>query len=474
MIILSDTTDTIKAVLTAAKTANDMFCVVSYRDIDASTYTPGRTVSTTNGLTATTLQAAPTSSHRLVVDLISIFNADTATKTLTITFDVSGTGFVVWYGSLRSGESVRYQDGCGWEKSDAAGNFTQPTSTPAYAPTIVDVQIFTTPGAGTWTKPTLFTPTFICAVLVGAGGGGGGGASLAYNSAVARFGGAGGGGGAYARRLMLSSDLGTSEAVSVGTGGTAGTAGDSGGDGGSGGVGGDSSFGTVPIAVAYGGGGGMGGDNSATIGGGGGGGGTGAAGVTGTTAAGAGGAPGASTLVACGGTGGKGDIDDVLSGYAEYGGGGGGGHDASPAGGVGPGGSSIYGGGGGGCGGSGNADPTAVDPSPGGASGTVGLKQWLPATNFPYEITMKYPGGAPGKSCNPPTIGIAGAAGNSKYSGAGGGGGGSVMNENVAGATGGAGGACGGGGGGGGSGCNTQTGGTGGVGGRGEVRVYSW
>src|SRR5574343_468794 len=84
-----------------------------------------------------------------------------------------------------------------------------------------DVQIFTTTGAGTWTKPSW--AKFVKVVCIGAGGGGGGGGSAA--AAAIKMGGAGGGGGARSEAIFSASDLGTTEAISVGTGGTAGTGG---------------------------------------------------------------------------------------------------------------------------------------------------------------------------------------------------------------------------------------------------------
>lgn len=90
----------------------------------------------------------------------------------------------------------------------------------------VDVQVFTTPGSNTWTKPTSFTPKCTIVKVWGAGGGGGGGASLA--TAVVAKGGAGGGGGAFLRESYVSTDLASTVTVTVGTGGTAGASGSAG------------------------------------------------------------------------------------------------------------------------------------------------------------------------------------------------------------------------------------------------------
>jgi hypothetical protein len=49
---------------------------------------------------------------------------------------------------------------------NSSGNVIKSSALPS-----TDVQIFTTEGSGTWTKPTWFTPRFVQVVLVGGGGG---------------------------------------------------------------------------------------------------------------------------------------------------------------------------------------------------------------------------------------------------------------------------------------------------------------
>lgn len=124
------------------------------------------------------------------------------------------------------------------------------------APSQVDTQTFTTPGADTWTKPTSFTPKRVWVRMWGAGGaGGGGGAAL---NGTKRYGGGAAGGGAYNEAMFSASDLGVTEAVTVGTGGTGGSGG-SAGTGGNGTAGSGSSFGNPVRLYAGGGGGGPGG-----------------------------------------------------------------------------------------------------------------------------------------------------------------------------------------------------------------------
>jgi len=121
---------------------------------------------------------------------------------------------------------------------------------------VFNQQVFTSTGAGTWTKPA--TGTIVLVELWGAGGSGG--------KRSSGGGGGGGGGGAYKAIWIPITKLGTTEAVSVGAGGAAQTSADTGGS-----VGGNTTFGASgTLITAYGGGAGAG-NNDAGNGGGGGG-----------------------------------------------------------------------------------------------------------------------------------------------------------------------------------------------------------
>lgn len=176
----------------------------------------------------------------------------------------------------------------------------------------------------TWTKPAGLK--FVRIQLWGGGGGG-------NNSPDTNGSGGGGGGGAYNERIMLASELGSTETVTVAAGGAVGAAG------------GDTSFGSH--LIAYGGGTG-GSDIDSAQGGGGGGGGLWGKGGNGA-GNGANGAAGAGPTGFAGGAGGGnsaywggggGNIIDS-GGRSEWGGGGGAGSNA------GNGGASKYGGAGG-------------------------------------------------------------------------------------------------------------------------------
>ena len=123
MIILSVTTDKIQAVLNAAKTTNDMQVMVSYRETTTTTYTPGRQVSVTNGTSAVDILGSPAASTFRTVDFISVYNADTTIKTLTIRFNHAGGDTILWIGTLAAGERVEYTDKGGWNSYTVNGLF---------------------------------------------------------------------------------------------------------------------------------------------------------------------------------------------------------------------------------------------------------------------------------------------------------------------------------------------------------------
>lgn len=196
-----------------------------------------------------------------------------------------------------------------------------------------DIQVFSTPGSTTWTKPS--GAKRIKVYAVGGGGGGGGGGTA--NPAAARSGGASGGGGCYLEVETDAANFGGTETVVVAAGGAGGASGLAGS------VGGNSSFSST--LVAFGGGQGVQGTNGSSRGGGGGGAaGAGASGTTGTGGAmggalsGSGATTPADNTNPIGGAGGSGSpatngggADGSRAWGGGQGGGGGGGTSATPA-----------------------------------------------------------------------------------------------------------------------------------------------
>jgi hypothetical protein len=114
MIILQDT-DTLQIVLGAAKIANDMDIAVSYRDITATTFSHGRLLTNSNGLTDVNILTIPPSGHQYIIDTISIYNKDTVIQNVTIKYDVSGAEKIIYKGDIGVGGMLYYNnDATGW------------------------------------------------------------------------------------------------------------------------------------------------------------------------------------------------------------------------------------------------------------------------------------------------------------------------------------------------------------------------
>lgn len=261
------------------------------------------------------------------------------------------------------------------------------------SPTPIRASVTTTYNSSdTWTKPANLDY-----IIVELWGGGGGGASAGSSGDPS-----GGGGGGYNTKLLLESQLGATETITIGAGGAGGApVGNNGSDGGT------TSFGSH--LSAYGGGGGSAGGSGEA--GGGGGGGTTSTGGTGSTTNGGngggltGGTGGTATALPQGssfdGAGGGGPNTSFSRGGNSYYGGAGGGGTASDIGGVG--GNSVYGGGGGGGGGN---NPAAGGTSVYGGNGGAG-------TNNATGVAGTAPAGGGGGGENG-SGGGAGAAGRCK------------------------------------------------------------
>jgi len=263
----------------------------------------------------------------------------------------------------------------------------------------IDVQIFTTTGKNTWTKPV--GAKWVEVTMMSAGGGGGSGRKGA--SLSNRYGGSGGGGGAFCIGKFPASVLSSTETVIVGAGGGGGssqttnsTNGNSGGDGGL------SSFGSMLSVI--GGYGGAGGTNN----------------TTGTTTGGngsfmeSGGEGGGSSLTgnADSGFNAGGAVYDGYLSFSAGGGGGGGGIDSS---------NNVRGGGDGGYGAT-ITDQTGFSGGAGGSGSTGG-------NGSAATENSSLGGGGGGGGGARHAGGNAYAGGNGGLYGGGGGGGGGATND---------------------------------------------
>lgn len=121
MIVLSATTRKIQVVLGGVVATNQAQCYAAWRDITTTTYVPGDAVVLTNNTTDVDLVAAPASSTQRVIDRISVFNNDSATITVRVKLDVSGTDTILARAVLAVNELLEFSEGSGWRVLTADG-----------------------------------------------------------------------------------------------------------------------------------------------------------------------------------------------------------------------------------------------------------------------------------------------------------------------------------------------------------------
>ena len=119
MIVLSETTDNLQVVLGANVSTNQLQCLVSWRDRTSTTFVAGRSVANTNNTTDVTIAGSPSASTQRIIDLISIYNNDTAIATVTIKLDANGTEYIFYKGLLQAGETLTYTDNGGFVKPNS-------------------------------------------------------------------------------------------------------------------------------------------------------------------------------------------------------------------------------------------------------------------------------------------------------------------------------------------------------------------
>jgi hypothetical protein len=121
MLVLQDANDTLEVVLAGAITTAQLPCVVTWRDITASAYVPGRSNANTNSTTPVTLVAAPAASAYRVIDHVSVYNADTVNATVTVRIDDNATEYILNRVTIGPAERLEYQEGTGWSVYNSAG-----------------------------------------------------------------------------------------------------------------------------------------------------------------------------------------------------------------------------------------------------------------------------------------------------------------------------------------------------------------
>lgn len=120
MIRLDTTSRKLTAVLDGG--TNGVHYAVTYNDRTATAFGPGATaVALSNGTTPVDILAAPSGSTVREVDGVTARNTSGAARTVTIKYDVSGTGYEVAKATLAAGGALQYTHGEGWRAFDADG-----------------------------------------------------------------------------------------------------------------------------------------------------------------------------------------------------------------------------------------------------------------------------------------------------------------------------------------------------------------
>ena len=122
MIILTQTTDKIQVQLSGNITASQLHCYSAYRDTTTTSITPGRNVTLTNNTTAVDLVGSPSASAQRSVEYMSVYNADTASATVSFYFNDNGTLYEIGVSTVLPGQKVEYQSGLGFKVLDQFGS----------------------------------------------------------------------------------------------------------------------------------------------------------------------------------------------------------------------------------------------------------------------------------------------------------------------------------------------------------------
>jgi hypothetical protein len=114
---LTTTNDKLQIVLGGSVTTNQLQCVTSYKIFTTSATTDGKLAVNTNNTTDVDLAGAPSSGEVYDIQNINIFNNDTASATVTIKLDVSGTETILYKGVVGVNDVISWSGEGGWRNT---------------------------------------------------------------------------------------------------------------------------------------------------------------------------------------------------------------------------------------------------------------------------------------------------------------------------------------------------------------------
>lgn len=119
--ILDSTARSLELVLAASVATTPLRVVASWTDSSSSSNVAGSTPSFSNNTTAVTIVAAPAASTQRNVYAINVFNKDTATATVTLRLNDSGTMYELLTVALLPGYTLSFTDVNSWQVLNPAG-----------------------------------------------------------------------------------------------------------------------------------------------------------------------------------------------------------------------------------------------------------------------------------------------------------------------------------------------------------------
>ena len=127
-----NSTRKLQAVLDGAVAATQPSFIVNFSEhaAAADTYLGGVSTGALNSTTDADLLAAPDAATKIRdIDFLSIFNRDSASVTVTVKYDVSGTDTIILTVTLATLETLQYTHAQGWYCLDASGRIKIPFAT---------------------------------------------------------------------------------------------------------------------------------------------------------------------------------------------------------------------------------------------------------------------------------------------------------------------------------------------------------
>ncbi|HSX06618.1 MAG TPA: hypothetical protein VLG92_02775 [Candidatus Saccharimonadia bacterium] len=118
--VLDATTKSLQVALSGAVTTRQLPCVTSWADMTTSTFTPGSSDTQTNNTTGVAIVAAPAASTQRQVKMVSIYNADTASATVTVSLNNNSTLRTLISVALAAGQTLQFAENA-WSVIDSGG-----------------------------------------------------------------------------------------------------------------------------------------------------------------------------------------------------------------------------------------------------------------------------------------------------------------------------------------------------------------